>query len=214
MIGTIENAMLARAKLAADADLLGYKWQSLETYPQDWDEWLKDKVDLRAPALWVGFRGWSRPESTGTIPRLPAMFVAVVMAENKRNEQATRHGDPAAPAAKPGSYQLLVDVTALINGNTLGLDIDTMQVGRSGLVIKPAAMKERKVSMMFVEFHTAFTPGEPGEFNPDLGDFQTFHANWDIPTFGNVDGNDEAPGVQIPADDTADATDHVHMETD
>jgi hypothetical protein len=35
-----------------------------------------------------------------------------------------------------------------------------------------------------------------------VGDFRIFHANWDIPPHGNV----LAP---LPADDTADATDHV-----
>lgn len=37
---------------------------------------------------------------------------------------------------------------------------------------------------------------------PTIGDFRTLHANWDIPPHGNV----LAP---LPADATADATDHV-----
>jgi len=41
----------------------------------------------------------------------------------------------------------------------------------------------------------------------NLGDFKTFHADWDIPPFGNV-----LP--PLPADATADATDHVTLETD
>lgn len=41
-------------------------------------------------------------------------------------------------------------------------------------------------------------PG-PGD---DVGDFRTFHANWDVPPHGNV-------LMPLPADDTADATDHV-----
>lgn len=41
-----------------------------------------------------------------------------------------------------------------------------------------------------------------GEDVGDAGDFRTFHANWDIPPHGNV----LAP---LPADATADATDHV-----
>ncbi|TXH32521.1 MAG: hypothetical protein E6Q98_24665 [Rhodospirillaceae bacterium] len=47
----------------------------------------------------------------------------------------------------------------------------------------------------------------PDAGDPGLGDFKIFHANWDIPVFGNV-----LP--PLPADDTADATDHVIMETD
>jgi len=41
-----------------------------------------------------------------------------------------------------------------------------------------------------------------GEDLGEIGDFRTFHANWDIPPHGNV----LAP---LPADATADATDHV-----
>jgi hypothetical protein len=37
-----------------------------------------------------------------------------------------------------------------------------------------------------------------------LGDFRTWHANWDIPKFGNV-------LVPLPADATADATDNVTL---
>lgn len=35
-----------------------------------------------------------------------------------------------------------------------------------------------------------------------VGDFRVFHANWDVPPHGNV-------LMPLPADDTADATDHV-----
>jgi hypothetical protein len=41
----------------------------------------------------------------------------------------------------------------------------------------------------------------------NLGDFVTWHANWDIPPFGNVP-------MPLPADDKADATDNVTLETD
>ncbi len=47
----------------------------------------------------------------------------------------------------------------------------------------------------------------PSEDSPRPGIFETFHANWDIPEFGNV-------ATDLPSDDSADATDHVHMETD
>ncbi|MBR0650375.1 hypothetical protein GXW78_11930 [Roseomonas terrae] len=47
--------------------------------------------------------------------------------------------------------------------------------------------------------HMEYDAPEPGDV---VGDFRIFHANWDIPPHGNV----LAP---LPADDTADATDHI-----
>lgn len=213
MIGAIENAMLGRLKAAADAEVLGYRYGSLETYPVDWDDLLKEtRGELVPPAAWVIFGGWSRSSSTGKAIRLPAMFGVVVMAENKRNESTRRHGDPVNPLI-PGSYQMALDVVALLNGEDFGLDIDTLQVGACRLVRPPEALKQRKVSMYFIEFYTAFAPGDRSEAIPNLGDFETFHANWDIPAFGNVDADEEEEGPQIPADETADATDHVTLET-
>jgi hypothetical protein len=38
-----------------------------------------------------------------------------------------------------------------------------------------------------------------------LDSFETFNANWDIPAFDNV-------STDLPADDTADATDKITLE--
>jgi hypothetical protein len=43
MIAAIELGILARLKAVSDSDALGYKYGTLETYPEDWDEYLKDK---------------------------------------------------------------------------------------------------------------------------------------------------------------------------
>lgn len=48
---------------------------------------------------------------------------------------------------------------------------------------------------------------EQAEADPSIGDFRIFHANWDIPPIGNV-----VP--PLPADETADATDHVIIPGD
>ena len=51
--------------------------------------------------------------------------------------------------------------------------------------------------------HYPATPDDPASLN----DFATFHVNWDIPVFGNV-------LTPLPADETADATDHITLETE
>ena len=140
-------------------------------------------------------------------------FGLVVMAENRRpDETATRHGGPN-PAAEPGSYQLATDAALLLKGQDLGLPMDGIEIGALHFVPRLPAWKERKVSMLALELSTKVSLAtlEPGA--GALDDFAAFHANWDLPPHGNVDGDPDAAGVQIPADATADATDHVQLET-
>lgn len=213
MIGAIENAMIARLKAASDAGALGYRYLTLETYPEDWDEYLKDVAVLRAPAAWVVFAGLRLLDDSVTSQ---LTFGLVVMAENARNESATRHGGsgPGGPiAGEPGSYQLAEDAIMLLGGSDLGIAIGPLNFRSLRIVSRFPALQQRKVSMLAAEFTTDCIMAPElvdGEWPP----FELFHANWDIPPFGNVDADPDAPGAQIPADATADATDDVHLEQD
>lgn len=214
-IAEVENAILARLRSYADAGVLGYAWGTLESYPVDWDEYFREKTQWKAPAAWVSFLGWGRATQLSTgVTRAAASFGLVVAADNKRNETATRHGGidglGAAIAAEPGSYQLLLDAVAVLGHATLGLDIDPLIVGQARGVRKPAALKDRNCSMFAVQLDTFIeVPWLADPADPAMGDFETFHANWDVPAFGNVDADPLTAGVQIPADASADATDHV-----
>ena len=64
MIAAIETAILARLKAASDAEVLGYRLKTLETYPDEWDQYLKDKGPINAPAEWVTFSAFIRSQST------------------------------------------------------------------------------------------------------------------------------------------------------
>jgi phage gp37-like protein len=209
MIAAIELGILARLKAVSDSDALGYKYRTLETYPEDWDEYLKDKDAINAPAAWAVFAGARAIEGTSTSPIMRLTFGVVFMAENMRNETATRHGGPVS--GEPGSYQLAEDGFLILVGSDLGLPIGAFDFQSIRLVSRFPALNERKVSMVAIELTTDVqasveTPGD------ELPPFELFHANWDIPPHGNVDGDSETPGIQIPADDTADATDDVHLE--
>ena len=211
MIAAIENAIIARLRAASDADVLGYRFRTLETYPDNWDEYLKEKGEIRAPAAWVTNAGWRRVPSDDGRARIDLTFGVVVMAENARNETATRHGGPIA--AEPGSYQLIEDVAALLGGHDLGLDIGGLRIGSLQFVARLAALKERKVSMLALELATEVAAPESIQFGPGtIDDFTDFHANWDIPPHGGVDADPAEAGVQLPADDQADATDHIVLE--
>lgn len=216
MIAKIELAMIAALKAAGDAGVLGYKWLTLETYPEEWDAYLKEKTNWRAPAAWAVFAGARDVQMTGGSVLLDgAQFGLVVAAENLRNETATRHGGPAdAPKAEPGSYQLALDALAILSGNSLNLGIRALQPRALQLVRPFDALKERRVSMIALTFETAFeVTAIPDAEN--LADFDTLHLDWDIPPFGRVDGDLVAPGIQLPApaegEGSADASDHLSL---
>ncbi len=206
MIAQIENAVLAFYKSAADEARIPFNWGALETYPENWDAWIKQNSTLRAPALWVGFIRWEAPEKEDHRQRVKCRFVAVVMSENQRGEQATRHGDPVSPATKPGSYTLLTTAAAMLAGQTLGLEIDTVRIGASYPVRPPEALKERKVAFQAFEFTTSFALTDFANAMTDAAPYQTAHANWDIPPLGVVGD------AGLPDDARADATDNIQLE--
>lgn len=206
MIGAIEDGMLARIRAASEADVLGYRYRTLKTYATDFD----DAVEAEAakdqwPACWIVFGSWPTPTELGrgTWEFAPT-FSVVVGARNFRNEAATRRG---APDGAVGSYQLVTDVIALLQGQRLGLDIGPLKPGACASLFNPQLAKQQ-ISLFRVDFTTTFhtTPPAPGEEEEgDVQDFLTFHANWDVPPIGNVGASG------IPDDANADATDHVQL---
>src|SRR3546814_17769329 len=98
-----------------------------------------------------------------------------------------------------------MDAMKLLRGQTLGLgdDIDALEIGAVRSVRPTPMIMERKLSVFALEVRTTlYIDTSDTEANDDIGDFATFHANWDITPFGNV----QPP---LPADDEADATDNV-----
>jgi phage gp37-like protein len=211
-IAEIEAAILARIGAAGEAGVLGYRVRTLETYPADFDLFLKEKIkgDRAFPAVWVVFGGWRNPVDAGQSLQAPAVFMVVVAAQNLRNETARRHG---AGDGEVGSYQLMLDVAGLIHGQTLGLDIGRLALGPCRSVRPTATILERQLSLYALEFTTLLPIAVAGFPAGDLDDFSTFNVNWDVAPFGGVDGDAEAEGVQLPADETADATDRLELET-
>ncbi|VWX62590.1 phage protein Gp37 [Sphingorhabdus sp. 109] len=210
MIAQFELAVLAKlawagAPIGGGESLLGYKYQTLESYPDDWGAYFEDeKVAARPPAAWVTFDGFTGGEeqASGAI-RYSARFWLVVAAKNLRNETATRHGG----SGEPGSYQLATDAVALLAGQTLGLDIDRIAIPQIREVSRTDALRKRKLSLYAVQLVTAMTVDPLSVDDGDLAPFETFHANWDIPAFGGV-------GPDLPDDAAADATDNLSLEGD
>lgn len=202
-IAEIENAILARIEAASDQAVLGYKFRTLESYPEEFDAYLKNTIKAGHvfPAAWVVFGGWRRPIDAGSSLNAEAVFMVVVAAKNLRNEKAQRHG---ATDKEVGSYQLLLDVSRLIHGQRLALDIGKLQLGPCRSVRPTETIRENQLSVYALEFSTAL-PIEIGNGQDGaIDDFTTFHANWDVRPFAEIEA--------IPADDQADATDHLQLE--
>lgn len=214
MIAAFENAVLKRLKdagLGEPGAVLPYKWGTLESYPENWDLYLKAKAVIKTPAAWVVFGGW-RGATTRIdgVVQAPATFMLVVAAENLRNETAQRHG--GVGPKEPGSYQLLLDAVRLLSRwqpvDEAGADlaVDRITIGASRSIRPTQALVERKWSMFALELETVLYI-DPTVAPADLADFAALHTNWDVAPFG------ERPET-LPADDEADFTDHLTLETE
>ncbi|MBA4781167.1 phage protein Gp37 [Blastomonas sp.] len=204
MIAAIENAVLELLRDAGEDGRLGYVYRTLETYPDEWDEYLKDlKGPLRWPGAWCVFLGMvSMEQDDEGVTYGLARFALVMGAEHLGNEQATRHG---GGEAKPGSYQLAFDAIGLMAGNDLGLvGLGPIKPRRLALVRRTPEMRKAKISLIAFEWEVR-VPIMALILDGELADFETFHANWDVPPFGGI-------GPDLPDDEPADATDTVTLE--
>lgn len=201
MIDEIENAIVARIKLASDNDVLGYKLLKVDSYGGELNEEIRHLV-RRLPAVWVMFGGAEKVKNYSNFSRTKwlAKFNVICAAKSLRNEKSGRHG----AVGNVGSYQIAQDCIQLLAGQVLGLDIDELDPVRVVALFNNRSDKDL-ASIYSVEFKTGLFL-EHGEMADDLEDFETFHSNWDVPTHGNV-------STDLPADDTADATDTITLET-
>lgn len=208
-IAEVENAILARLKAASERGVLGYEFRTLETYPENFDLYLRNKIggDRAYPAAWVVFGGWREPVDMGAELQAEASFGVVVAARNVRNETAQRHG---ATGREVGSYQLLQDVAALIHGQHLGLEIGRMRLGQCQSIRPTETILKEQLSVFALEFRTQL-PIEVAQMPVrEIGDFSTFHANWDLPPLAELEPDPET-GAVLPADAVTEATDHLEM---
>lgn len=209
-LGEIENAIIARLKAAGEAPgVLGYQFRTLESYPENFDLYLKEKIlgDRAFPAAWVVFGGWREPVDTGPSLQAEAAFGVVVAANSLRNETFQRH---SAHPSEPGSYQLVRDVARLIHGQHLGLEIGRLRLGQCQSIRPTGTILEQRLSVFALQFTTTL-PIEVANFPVrEIGDFSTFHSNWDLPPLAVLEPDPDT-GALLPADGATDATDHLEL---
>lgn len=201
MIAATELALVQMLLDAGEAGVLGYEYRTHDTFPDQFEEYLRTHKNLRTPAAWATFlglvEGVDDGDDTGFQAR--ARFALVVAAQNLRNEEDSRHGDGAVP----GSYQLMVDAIRVLSRSMLTPALDLMEPVRirsARPVARTEQMKRQNLSMIAIEVELVLPLGVFAEEPVDL---RTLHVDWDIPAFGNV----EPP---LPADDP-DAADTMEL---
>lgn len=190
MIGAIENGildLLTAAGAAGGAALLGYSYQTLESFPDDWETYLTASTKIvKSPAAWVTFGGWRKLEQTSARVQVEGTFGLVVAAKNLRNQREQRHG---GPAGEVGSFQLVEDAAKLLLGNTLGLDIEGFDIGTCQYAQLGELLRKKGLNMLALQLTTKWWI-ERSYFDPTadaLDDFETFAGQWDIPPVAGVD---------------------------
>lgn len=195
MIGSIENAILARAAAAAKAGVLGYHYRAAKALPIDSsaDDLAKDVKSF--PALWVVYAGWDPLAEMGNDQTKVRMtFAVLVGAENLRNPNASRQG----AGDKVGSYQMAIDIAGLMVGQDLGLAIGGFVLG----AMKPVLSRDQ-LSIFSVTLTTdvVIDPLGTDLGMPAIGDFETFNVNWDVQPFDLAADPDAALPIATTRDD-------------
>jgi len=221
MIAAIELAMLERLRVVAAAGVLPLPtWKLLATYPDNWEEYLASTVAITCPAAYVVFAGLDPSAeveqdgdwSDGRVI-VSGNFAVMVVDENLRSdEQYRRHGGPDL-AKEPGSYNLLTAAIVSLVGQDLDMLSTPLKLSAVRPVVPTVEAKKRNLNRWSALLTCTFPLMLVG--NPeDPVELLDLHANWDIPDFGRpvpVDAAPGTPGVQLPDDFHADATDTVAL---
>lgn len=215
MIAAIELAVLDRLRAMEGA--LGFAWKRRLTLPDDWEAYLDSKgTEIVGPAAWIGFTGWTETERSNDQLIVDATFGLLLgNTSDRQDEVANRHGGPDA-AKEPGSYRLALGAAAILSGQMLGLDLATpIEVGACQPMPRSAKMKSLRLSVHALILSCRLPIQLSGDGGDDPAALAALHVNWDVPRFGDpiaIDADLVAPGVQLPDDFHADATDHLIFE--
>lgn len=198
-IGAIEDAIISRFTAAIEASALGYV-PAISTYAGEFTQDIGRAIVVW-PSFLVLYTGASLTKEARATFGMRHTFGVVCIARSLRNEAESRRG----AAGEPGSYQLVDDVLALVSGLVVndesGKPMCTPLVPRGVRPLLNDRPDGQLLSIYAVDFDTELTHATLPATG-DVGDFNVLHTNWDVPVHGNV-------SRPLPADDTADATDHL-----
>ncbi|TCS62584.1 phage protein Gp37 [Varunaivibrio sulfuroxidans] len=198
MIGAIEQAIIDRVAAAVAAGALGWTPRAVESYGDQLGGANLRQATQSFPAVFVMYGGEPRPEDgPGGKTRHRPAFTVFLCQKNRRNEAAQRRG----AGGKVGTYQMLEDIRALLDGRDLGLAIDPIRPGAVRSILQ-----NKDASIYALELHTSYDENPRAVDAGALGAFSTFHADWDIPPHGNV-----APPLPAATPDAADTLTNLEI---
>jgi phage gp37-like protein len=193
VIGALEDAIICRLREAFDGRL-----REVDHKPAKFDADELLRILNQAPAIYVAFLGWQRS------PRLPgsvnATFGAYLVAANASGERARRRGDEATI----GAYEMAVVTAGSLDrwvpeGAAGPIEVQSCENLYATAFEKAGRTVYGLVCDVPVQIQDAW--GVPQNDAGDatgappvtLDDFITFHADQDIPPFGNVSKPPPAP---------------------
>lgn len=166
-----------------------------------------ERATKNFPAVIATYTGSTLVQATRTAVKLRHTWNVMGCARSLRNEKQGRRG---GQDSNPGSYQMCGDIAMLLHGFA-AVDEEDKQIFDPITVrgIRPVLNDVVGANLLSSIYSVDIEMiGSMTAITDDTEDlFAIFHANWDVPVFGNV-------STDLPADDTADATDHVELETE
>lgn len=177
MIAEIEQAIIKRIDAARPQ--LGYALRYVGSYGGQ----LADAASIAEfvksyPCALVTFTGYPPPvDAGGNLWQYEPTFAVMIAAKNVRNEAATRRG----AGIDVGTYQIVKDVKALVSDQRLDLVLSRPFTPGRCVPLFNGKLQSQRISVLSQEFTCRFiaAASEP----PEVDDFKTFHADWDVPAF-------------------------------
>ena len=194
MIGALEDAIITRLREAFDGRV-----KEVDHKPARFDAEELQRVLSNAPGIYVAFLGWQRVERPPGCVR--ATFGAYIVAANASGEVARRRGDQVTI----GAYEMAILTAATLErwlpaGAAAPIEVQSCEnlyatafekAGRTvyGLVCDVPVQIQDAWGVPQIDAGDGSAAAPPGF----LDNFITFHADQDIPPFGNVATPPPAP---------------------
>lgn len=186
----LEDAAIARLKGASDADALGYRLASVDSYGGEFDDETFFTQIRKFPAAWITVGG-DKPKAVGARAWECSLTLAVMVGSRSvRGERHTRRG----AVGEPGSYQLAQDVRDLLVGQSFDL-VTPLVPGPIRTLFNTRLGNEAR-SVLAVEFSARYTYRAPEEA-PD-GDLMSVQLGYYLQPGDEVEDANDTVVLRAP----------------